>query len=152
MQSHDIDVVNVTKVLLSYSDDRVEDWMTPLKIQKLLYYTQAVSLVLTWKTLFKDEIQAWAHGPVIPSIFRRYKEFGSWVITIDINEDIKLNSEERNIIDQTWDMYSWYTAKGLEKLTHDEKPWMEARGDLQPLASSSNVISLNTMINYYSSN
>lgn len=153
MKSHNLRVVNVSQILLSLSEDRVEDWMTPLKIQKLLYYTQAVSLVMTWKSLFKDDIQAWAHWPVIPEIFHKYKEYGSWIITDkELENELPTEWVINEIFTYTWEMYSWYTAKWLEKLTHEESPWIEARWWLSPLATSNNIISLDSMITYYSTN
>jgi uncharacterized phage-associated protein len=45
--------------------------ITNLKLQKLLYYCQAWSLVFTGQALFAERIEAWVHGPVVPSIFRK---------------------------------------------------------------------------------
>lgn len=152
MESHNLSVHSISRFLLSLSDDRIEDWMTPLKIQKLLYYAQAVSLVTTWKSLFTNEIQAWMHWPVIPEIYHTYKWYGSGIITEEITEEINIWDEERQVIIQTWDIYSGYTAKGLEKLTHDELPWLEARQWIPENFWSNKEISLETMQSYYSSN
>ena len=153
MESHNLSVVDVSQILLSLSEDRVEDWMTPLKLQKLLYYSQAVSLVMTWKSLFLADIQAWAHWPVVPEIFQKYKPYGSLIITdVELEYELPTDWVINEIFTFTWEMYSWYTAKWLEKLTHEEYPWIEARWGLPPLATSNNVISLESMITYYSIN
>src|SRR5262249_731210 len=46
-----------------------------LKLQKLLYYSQAWHLALYKCALIDDEIEAWVHGPVVPCVFRRYRDF-----------------------------------------------------------------------------
>lgn len=49
--------------------------LTNLKLQKLLYYAQAWHLVFRQEPLFTDRIEAWRHGPVVPSVFRQYRHF-----------------------------------------------------------------------------
>ena len=56
---------------------------TPLKLQKLLYYSQGWYLAQTNQTLFEEDIQAWGHGPVCPSVYHHYKAF-EWT-PIDTN-------------------------------------------------------------------
>lgn len=50
------------------------------KLQKLLYYAQAWYLVEYGKKLYEDDIEAWVHGPTIPSVYRKYKKHGSYPI------------------------------------------------------------------------
>lgn len=62
--------------LLKQSEKSAESLITPLKLQKLLYYAQAWSLVFRGKALFYEDIEAWVHGPVIPLVYQRYKHHG----------------------------------------------------------------------------
>ena len=50
--------------------------MSQLRLQKLLYYAQAWHLALTGRPLIDEDIQAWRHGPAVPSVYRRYKSYG----------------------------------------------------------------------------
>jgi uncharacterized phage-associated protein len=50
--------------------------ITNKKLQKLVYYSQAWSLVLNNKKLFNEPIEAWVHGPAVRSLYCRYKNFG----------------------------------------------------------------------------
>ena len=65
--------VDVARYFLAQSDDDAGDIISNLKLQKLLYYAQGVTLALTGKPLFSDPIEAWQHGPVVPSVYRLYK-------------------------------------------------------------------------------
>src|SRR3954463_13629493 len=47
--------------------------MSAMKLQKLVYYCQAWSLAWTDEELFREEIEAWSNGPVIPSLYRKHK-------------------------------------------------------------------------------
>ncbi len=57
---------------LASLDTNAGDTISPLKLQKLIYYAQAWHLVHFDKTLFKDKIEAWSHGPVVPAIYERF--------------------------------------------------------------------------------
>jgi uncharacterized phage-associated protein len=39
--------------------------MTAMKLQKLVYYSQAWSVVWDERPLFPEKIEAWANGPVV---------------------------------------------------------------------------------------
>ena len=49
--------------------------VSPLKLQKLLYYAQAWSMVFfgRQRQLFADVPQAWVNGPVYPTIYNMWK-------------------------------------------------------------------------------
>lgn len=140
--------------ILSKIDREAGDTISPLKLQKLLYYSQAWYYTLTDKKLFDEEIQAWAHGPVVPSQYRRFSY-------IQIYDNIKANSiklevpelskEEQDILDEVFSIYGEKSASYLEKLSHAEKPWKETRGEIESFAISDKVIPLDLMKEYYSS-
>src|SRR3989344_4790521 len=56
------------------------------KLQKLLYYAQAWSLVLKDNKIFDDKIEAWVHGPAIPLVYATFKDFGFKDIDIKFDE------------------------------------------------------------------
>ena len=52
------------------------EFITPLKLQKLLYYIQGMALYIFDKPAFTDKIYAWAYGPVVDSVYQKYKSKG----------------------------------------------------------------------------
>ena len=123
--------------------------ITNLKLQKLLYYSQAWYLVLAEEPLFAESIEAWVHGPVVASVFGEYKHF-RWS---EINEDGTASSipDIDGHLRAVWEAYGNFSASELERLTHQETPWLEARKGLAPDEPSRNIISLKTMREFYDS-
>ena len=118
-----------------------------LKLQKLLYYCQAWHLALHEKPLFEDRIEAWVHGPVVPNVFREYKSF-RWS-PVKANGLYNPNPEAKSHIDEILAAYGHFSSWDLERLTHNDAPWKEARGGLPPDVPSNNVISHESMKNFY---
>lgn len=107
------------------------DFVTHLKVQKLLYYSEAWSQVINDEELFDGQIQAWAHGPVVPEVFHEFKQHG-WN-SLPIPEEIpKFSEKTESILNQVIDTYGELPAKTLENMTHEDEPWIQARGDIQP--------------------
>jgi len=119
-----------------------------LMLQKLLYYAHAWHLVMRGGPLFWEPVEAWVHGPVIPCVFRRFKTFGWDPIILDSApcSDANLNG----YLDSIFDTYGGYSAKQLERLTHLESPWRDARAGLPPDQPSNAVISNEAIRSYYS--
>ena len=126
--------------------------ITNKKLQKLLYYSQAWSMALTNKPLFKDKIEAWVHGPAIRSVYLEFRHHGFSPITKnDSSENIKkVAGETKKFLEEIWRVYGKHDASYLELLTHNETPWKEARLGMCPSDSSNVEISLESMANYYS--
>lgn len=128
-----------------------------LKLQKLLYYTQAWYLAYEGKPLFDGEFQAWIHGPVNRSIYNRFKDSKYMYSNITLEDlgdiDFKfegVTEENKTFIDGVLEVYAQYSDTQLEKMTHDETPWQQARGGLQPYERCEETISDETMASYYS--
>lgn len=122
--------------------------VTPLKLQKLLYYAQAWSLVFRGEVLFCEDLEAWVHGPVVPSIYRRYKQY-SYNIIPKQNLIDELKEEEVEVLNIVLMNYGRKSAKFLEELTHSEYPWLKARDGFWTNQSSNRKISVRDMMNYY---
>lgn len=125
--------------------------ITNKKLQKLVYYAQAWSLVLRDQKLFSEEIEAWVHGPAVRSLYGQYKQFGFTGIreNIDPNSFKQLSAEEKSLLDEIWKVYGKFDAGYLEMLTHSEAPWQTARAGIESHQSSSNVISTESMKEFY---
>lgn len=101
------------------------EYLTQLKLQKLLYYAKGFFYVFENEPLFDDELKAQQYGPVVQSIVSDVKKYHSDPIKeefVDI-EPIK----DKSIITFLEFIYkniaSFYDTKKLVDLTHAEKPW-----------------------------
>lgn len=139
--------LTVAKYILNYCKENNVTNCTNKKLQKLLYYIQAWSLAFDNGPVFADEIEAWVHGPVVRSVYRKYKEFGFSPIVFDNRGyDIGCFSDSaKAIMNCVLGVYSKYDAEFLEMRTHLESPWIDAR------KSGSNTISHEAMKMYYKS-
>jgi len=119
-----------------------------LKLQKLLYYAQAWHLAFESKPLFGDRIEAWVHGPVVPNVFREYREFKWSPLMVECTEhpapDVVQHAQK------VLDAYGGFDAPQLERMTHGEDPWREARAGLPDDVSSTREISWEAMRKYFS--
>jgi uncharacterized phage-associated protein len=139
--------VDVARYILSKAGE-----MTAMKLQKLVYYSQAWSLVWDESPLFEEEIQAWANGPVVPVLYEYHR--GQFKVSEDIFDegDIEtLTDNQKDSIDKVLDALQEKSGQWLSELTHMEAPWKHVRGDLKPTERCDKVISLAAMHEYYSS-
>ena len=119
------------------------------QLQKLCYYAQAWHLALLNKPLFDAEIEAWVHGPVIPLLYYRYADYGWEKIARLSGESPRFNDDTTEVLKAVYRTYANFDGSQLEALTHSEKPWYEARGNLKPYEICNKPIPLEAMRNYY---
>ncbi len=123
--------------------------MTTMKLQKLVYYCQAWSLVWDEKPLFDEKIEAWASGPVVHELYDEHK--GMFQISgLEKGNTDNLKLEEKETIDAVLQAYGAKPAQWLSDLTHMEKPWNEAREGIPIGQNCENEITLASMSEYYS--
>ena len=95
--------------------------LTNLKLQKLLYYAQVEHFKKFGKPLFKEKIEAWQYGPVVPDVYEELRHCGAYVITeldTDTSAANKIKPEEAEFLDKFWEKYSDFSAWKLVKETH----------------------------------
>lgn len=139
-------VIDVAKYILTQVGG-----MTSMKLQKLVYYSQAWSLVWDEEPLFNEQIEAWANGPVVPVLYELHRgqfRLGDDFPHGDVNA---LTPNQKDSIDKVLEAFRDKSGQWLSELTHMESPWKDARGTLQPIERSNEVISLAAMHEYYSS-
>lgn len=126
--------------------------VSAMKLQKLMYYAQAWSLVWEEEPLFTNDFQAWANGPVLPSLYARHRSMFkvNSALFPEANSD-NLSAAERGNVDKVLAFYGDKTAQWLSNLTHQENPWLQARDGLPVGASSEAVIAQASIHEYYSS-
>ena len=127
--------------------------ITTLKLQKLVYYSQAWHLVWEENPLFDDRIEAWANGPVAPSLYSKHQGmFKIDAASLGLGDSSNLAPNEKESIDEIVSFYANKTAEYLVLLTHAEAPWKEARKRAQahPGERCTEEITLADMLEYYS--
>lgn len=122
--------------------------ISAMKLQKLVYYAQAWSLVWDEKPLFKNRIEAWANGPVVPDLFAAHR--GEYVVEREPKGAAKvLTRDERDTVDAILRTYGDKSANWLSALTHKEKPWLRARRGLSDGERGNHEITHAAMAEYY---
>lgn len=130
--------------------------MSAMKLQKLVFYSQAMSMVWDDVPLFEDDFEAWAKGPVCRALFQAHK--GHFMLEnsnfldaygADVN---RLTDEQKETINVVVESLKDIPAYRLSAMTHEEEPWKKARAGLSENAYSSNVISKQSMYEYYLEN
>ncbi|WP_084158919.1 Panacea domain-containing protein [Solidesulfovibrio alcoholivorans] len=123
--------------------------LTTIKLQKLVYYSQAWALVWDDEPIFDDEIQAWANGPVAPRLF--FKHQGQYRIdSIPEGDSSRLKDYHKETIDVVIRDYGNKNSQWLVELSHLEDPWKMARRGCPDGAPCSEIITHASMAEYYS--
>ena len=119
----------------------IDKGVTPLKLQKLLFYSQVWYFIKHKELLFNDEIQAWVLGPVVPNVWQNFRFMRRGDV---INKrHVKHNIEDVHIsshLNEIWKIYGGYTGLELVDLTHDEKLWIDSRGGIPEAQNSKAII------------
>jgi uncharacterized phage-associated protein len=134
--------------------------MSNKKLQKLCYYAYAWYLVFfndleslesssQLNTLCPTGFEAWVHGPVCPGIYHYYSEYG-WNDIPSPERTPVLPSDVVDLLEQVWVAYGDLTADQLERLTHNEAPWREARKGLEAGEPSTEPLDEKLIIKFYS--
>ena len=124
--------------------------LSAMKLQKLMYYSQAWHLVWREEPLFDEDFQAWANGPVLPSLYAKHTGlFKVGAALFPEANSANLTTIQRATIDKVLTFYGDKSAQWLSNLTHLENPWLQARGDLPVGSRSTTVISKAAMAEYY---
>ncbi len=125
--------------------------MSAMKLQKLVYYAQAWSLVWEGEPLFAEKIEAWVNGPVCPKLYRAHR--GMFQVRdsdfVNQGDARRLLGTQRETIDAVLDYYGKRSPVWLSELTHSEEPWKNARKGLEPHRRAHREITLESMAEYY---
>ena len=115
--------------------------ITPLKLQKLLYYLQAWNLVFFNTPVFQDEPEAWVNGPVYRRVYEHFRDYQMFEF-IRIAPEEKEHLDERvaeliravgfepgqqELFDEILSTYGKMASADLGLRTHSESPWKDAR-------------------------
>jgi uncharacterized phage-associated protein len=139
-------VLDVAVSVLERLDGRADAW----QLEKLCYLVQGRHLARTGLPAFREPIQAWTHGPVIPRLYREHR--GRRAVTSIPGNPVRLDSDPvlAEVVDAVIDEYGGWSGAQLRELTHNQRPWQDARDGLPPNAPSDNVIPVGAMREYFS--
>jgi uncharacterized phage-associated protein len=123
--------------------------LTPMKLQKLIYYANGWHSAIKGEPLINEQVEAWDYGPVIPSIYKEFREYGNQPITSPATEfefielpdsegmdfrfrtprledDLQQTEFARALLKRVWEVYGGYTAVQLSNMTHAPgTPWRQ---------------------------
>ena len=142
---HSVSALDVAAYILSHLGP-----MTTMKLQKIVYYCQAWSLVWDEKLLFKEDIEAWANGPVVRELFNYHR--GRYMISSVLigNPDL-LDDQQKETVEAVLDYYGNKSSQWLSDLTHMEDPWKLTRIGMPEMQRGKRVIKPDVIADYYSS-
>ena len=124
-----IDTAKLALALLKNSDDDIVEYTSRLKLLKLLYYIQGYHLAMFNAPLFNDKMEAWLHGPVVPSVYKWVKDMTDEKLQNQAMNDeqmgaLNLHPQQTKLISEVLNIYNKYSAYGLRDKTHTEMPWL----------------------------
>lgn len=143
--------LQIAKYFIKQGQKEAENKLTPLKLQKILYYAQGWYLANYDKPLFKDVIQAWKLGPAIYSIYKAFERYGNTPIKENIDDDEinMIGKDDREFLNKIWSVYKKYSASDLIDSTHSEKPWISTRLDIKANENTDAEINLTVIRDYF---
>ena len=140
------DCVDVGKYILEQGGE-----MSTWKLQKLCYYSQAWHYTWAERRLITEDFQAWRNGPVCPELYELHKD--KFIVSADDlpGDSSKLSTDGKESINVVLEDYGSRSPYELREQTHSEDPWLKARKNLPPDVHSEEIISLESMGEYYGS-
>ncbi len=136
-------------LVIRYLLYRCED-VTPLALQKILYYVQGFYYAFEEEFVFEEDCEAWVHGPVYRDIYYRYSNYRFDPIdgVAEFDESVFI-TPEKAILDSIIKNLCCFSGKTLEKLTHMELPWLKTRDGLPIDAHSNDIITKDLIGKYF---
>lgn len=131
----------ISYYILSNYSEKSYMGISPMKIQKLLFYVHVWGIVSQNK-VFNAEFYKWEFGPVIPEIYQEFKSFGKNSISKNVNLIVELSGYNKKLVDFIVSNYIGFDAITLSSMTHQEDPWKKTKND--------NVIDEKLIKSYYS--
>lgn len=139
--------------VIAYVFERLEE-VTPLMLQKLLYFIQGIYSALYGRPIFVEDCRAWIHGPVYSEVYHLFRDFkynpidDARFALLEGTADA-LTEEEKRVIDLVANTFGMYSGKVLERITRNEDPWKEARKGYGDSIPSSELLPKERIMKYY---
>lgn len=122
------DVLTVADAILKIAKAKAKA-LTPMQLVKLTYIAHGWSLGIRGRDLFKNRIEAWQYGPVIPDLYHATKSYGRNPIPLEAigdANDIQVSADDKAFLDAVFEKYQHLDGISLSYLTHKAgTPWTE---------------------------
>lgn len=149
------DALNVARYIIKNYYKYHKNDLDSVKLEELVYYSQAWTLSFTNEPLFRNRIQAGINGPICPDLYKvcnRHNEVSknSLLDKSNYNQNVFTNSQKiimDNVIRYYGNHSSWY----LVLLSCKELPWLLTKDGIPRDKPCKKTISMNVMRNYYKS-
>lgn len=138
-------------LILLASAESEPEFLSQMRLQKLLYYVQGWSLASRQSPMFSGRLEAWVHGPATYNVYRAFRAYDKRPIPHSEGSEAPLHKNERAFIASIWEHYKAFSASELRRMTHSEPPWLKARGDLPADQPSRVEITVDSMMSWFSS-
>ena len=139
--------IEIARWFINRADRAAGEAITHLKVQKLLYFSDAYHMA-NFKSIFDEQFQAWAHGPVVAEVWHEFKSYQWDAIETQPAAKIKDN-DLLNYLEAVYEKFGKLGAKRLEEITHEHAPWRDVRGNLPLEAKCSAIIRKETIRDFY---
>ncbi len=139
--------------VIAYVFERLEE-VTPLMLQKLLYFIQGIYSALYGRPIFTEDCRVWIHGPAYPEVYDLFRDFkynpidDARFALLEGRADA-LTGDEKKVIDLVVNTFGMYGGKVLERITHNENPCKEARKGYGESIPSSEILPKERIMKYY---
>lgn len=139
--------------VIAYIFERLEE-VTPLMLQKLIYFIQGVYSALYGRPIFEEDCRAWVHGPVYPKVYDLFRDFKYNPIddprfAVFEGSAEHLTADERRAADLVINTFGIYGGKAMERITHQEAPWQNARSGYDDQIPSNKTLTKDSIREYY---
>lgn len=127
-----VDVANWFINRTARDSESTGEFLTHLKLQKLLYLLQLCSIKKTGKAVFAEPIVHWEYGPVVKVVYDKYKSLGA--NPIESAPPASFDKETERMLEKVYKIYERYSASGLVTITHRKQSWLNTdKGDVMTL-------------------
>lgn len=137
----------VSQRIINYSHKK-EYSISNCKLQGLLYYVQSFFLMEIGKPCFKEQIEAWGFGVIIPEVYQEFKMYGLCELPeIDCYPILFNKATHKKMIHEVVDYFADYAASDLMRLIINQEPWINC---YKPYKK--NIITIKDLYNYFGNN
>ncbi len=126
--------------------------ISAMKLQKLVYYSQAWAVVWDDEPIFNEKIEAWSNGPVVRELY--YEHQGVFTVTentFQAGDPENIEEQHKETINAIIKAFSKKSGQWLSDQTHSEPPWLDAREGIDDTERGNHEIPLSAMSEYYGS-
>lgn len=138
--------IAIANAFIEKANDGKMHNLTPMKLQKLMFFAQTWYLKSYQTPLFDGYFERWQYGPVLPEVYHEFKKFRASSISsvgLDMwNEPQAVDPNDYHIInflDEIIDTYGKFSGTELSWMTHQpETAW--SKGSLNTLINLQDML------------